>query len=103
VKKTLFKTLAFLFSVDKAGNEFFTVFLTFRIAQIISCICVLLYTHHLSSMPSISFLWLLAFWRSFLKLKGLSNMKGTSFPSGRNQFEEMQTKKQGVSIPCRPC
>jgi hypothetical protein len=46
-------------------------------------------------MPSISFLWLLAFWRSILKLKGLSNMKGTSFPSGRNQFEEMQTKKTG--------
>ena len=44
-----------------------------------------------------------AFWRSIPKLKGLSNMKGTSLPSGRNQFEDMQTKKQGVSIPCRPC
>ena len=41
--------------------------------------------------------------RSIPKLKGLSNMKGTSFPSGRNQFGDMQTKKQGVSIPCRVC
>ena len=34
-----------------------------------------------------------AFWRSTPKLKGLSNMKDTSIPSGRNQFEDMQTKK----------
>ena len=39
------------------------------------------------------------FWRSILKLKRLSNMKGTSFPSGRNQFEEMQAKKEGGLNP----
>ena len=38
-----------------------------------------------------------AFWRSIPKLKGLSNTKGTSFPSGRNQFEDMQKKTGGLN------
>ena len=33
-----------------------------------------------------------AFWRSVPMLKGLSNKKDNSFPSGRNQFEDIQTK-----------
>ena len=36
-----------------------------------------------------------AFWRSILKPKRISNMKVNSFPSGRNQFEIMQTKNRG--------
>ena len=36
-----------------------------------------------------------AFWRSIPKLKALSNIKGTSFPSGRNQFKDMQRKTRG--------
>ena len=38
-----------------------------------------------------------AFWRSIPMLKGLSNMNGTSFPSGRKQFEDMQTKTEGLN------
>jgi hypothetical protein len=40
-----------------------------------------------------------AFWRSVPMLKGLSNKKDNSFPSGRNQFEDMQTKNRGSQFP----
>ena len=36
------------------------------------------------------------FWRSIPNLNGLSNMKYTSFQSGRNQCEDMQTKTEGL-------
>jgi hypothetical protein len=42
-----------------------------------------------------------AYWCSIPKIKGLSNMKDTSLPSGRNQFEDMQTKNRG-SNPLSP-